>query len=308
MSIRPASPRGRSESELARAGYRACTRLAADHYENFPVASWFLPRRIRPAVAAIYAFARTADDIADEGDASTADRLAQLDRLASELDRIELGESPPEPPWAALADAVWRHGLPVAPFHDLLSAFRDDARGPSFADAGELMDYCRRSANPVGRLLLVLFQADTAVHRGQSDAICTALQLINFLQDLERDCAAGRIYIPRDEMHRFGVSPQALLAGTESRALRALIQHQATRANRLLLAGAPLATALPGRIGFELRLIVLGGSRILHRLSRRESVFARPVLRGNDWAYMMTRALLPRWQGRHRQPGCGNHL
>lgn len=288
----------------ATSGYRACSDLARHHYENFPVASWVLPQSIRPAVAAIYAFARTADDIADEGDAPIPERLADLDALGAELDLIEAGRTPRVPRAAALADTIRAHHLPLEPFRALLSAFREDARGPDFANAGDLMDYCRRSANPIGRLLLILFRADEPTSRGQSDAICTALQLINFAQDLVRDTARGRIYLPRDEMARFGVTTAQLENQLETPGLQALMQHQTQRANRLLLAGAPLGHRLKGRPGLELRLIVLGGSRILRRISRSDSVFERPALRANDWAYMAVRAVLPRWNpGRHH--GCG---
>ena len=152
--------------------------MPVDHYENFPVASWLLPKRLRRPVEAIYRFARSADDIADEGDASPAERLAQLAAYHAELDRIERGETPTDPVFGPLADAIRTHAIPLAPFRDLLSAFAQDVEKKRYASFGEVMDYCRRSANPVGRLMLHLYGDHDPRHLAYSDAICSSLQLI----------------------------------------------------------------------------------------------------------------------------------
>jgi len=259
--------------------YRWCRQLARSHYENFPVASFLLPRWQRDPVAAIYAFARRADDIADEGNANEARRLQQLDEMSEALRAIEQGTPPDQPLYLALADAIHRHALPTALFHDLLSAFRQDVTCKRYANFGELMDYCRRSANPVGRLLLHLNRQVDERKLAQSDAICSALQLINFLQDIGQDYDEnGRIYLPQDEMRRFAVSEDALRERRNSFELKELIRFQIRRASKLLGAGSPLGMELHGRFGLELRAIILGGARVLEKLYVQDDVFARPRL------------------------------
>jgi squalene synthase HpnC len=174
--------------------YRECRALAHSHYENFPVASHLLPRRMRDPVAAIYVFARRADDLADEGAASDAERLAALDNMAEHLEQTAAGRTPDDALWRALGDAIPRFGLPLMPFHDLLSAFRQDVIQHRFDRFDDLRDYARRSADPVGRLLLRLAEADTPRNIADSDRICTGLQLINFLQDLHQD------FVERDRL------------------------------------------------------------------------------------------------------------
>ncbi|QKT04771.1 squalene synthase HpnC [Ectothiorhodospiraceae bacterium 2226] len=274
------------------AAYRECEALARSHYENFPVASRLLPARLRRPIAVIYTFARRADDFADEGELTPAERLAALDAFGQALERLD---APREPLFVALADVVRTHQLPLQPFHDLLHAFRMDVTVTRYADLGELMHYCRHSANPVGRLLLHLFDAATPRNLGYSDAVCTALQLINFIQDVGQDLEErDRIYIPQDEMRRFGVDEAQLRARRNDFALRGLMDLQIKRARALLQAGAPLGRVLPGRVGFELRMIILGGERVLKALfERRDDVFARPRLGARDWASMLWRAALP---------------
>lgn len=279
------------DAELERA-YADCLRLAGSHYENFPVASWLLPRALRRPVAVIYAFARTADDLADEGDATPQARLAGLDAMSALLDAIAAGAPQDTALGRALADTVRTHALPLEPLRDLLSAFRQDVVKSRYADFGQVMDYCRRSANPVGRLLLHLLHDDDPRHIASSDAICSALQLINFHQDLHQDyLERGRIYLPQDEMTRFGVTEEHLRERRNDLALRQLMQLQYERARRLLRAGAPLAKQLRGRFGFELRLTVLGADRVLERLMRGADPFARPRLDLADWARIVWRAL-----------------
>lgn len=260
--------------------YAHCLALARSHYENFPVASWLLPRRLRYPIAAIYTFARTADDLADEGERPPHVRLAGLQNLAAQLHAIEAGKQPQDDLGIALADSIARHHLPLQPFHDLLSAFSQDVIQKRYADFGQVMDYCRRSANPIGRLLLHLLNRSDAHDLACSDAICSALQLINFYQDLAQDYLENdRIYIPVDEMLRFNVSENQFRNRQTDPPMQQLMQFNYQRAERLLRAGAPLAKRLPGRIGWELRLTVLGGLRILYQLKRSTNdVFARPRL------------------------------
>jgi phytoene synthase len=266
--------------------------MSVGHYENFPVASLLLPRRLRPAVAAIYWFARTADDFADEGERLPAERLAQLDAYRTELARIAAGGVPQSPRFVELAAVIRRYGLPVQPFGDLLDAFSQDVLKQRYRTFDEVLDYCRRSANPVGRLMLRLYGAAAPGDVARSDAICTALQLVNFWQDVALDWRKGRIYLPQDEMARFGVSETHLAEARADDAWQRLMAFQTARARALLESGAPLARALPGRIGWELRMVVQGGLRILERIDRvRGDVFRRrPVLRAPDWPLMLWRA------------------
>ncbi|MCZ4305774.1 squalene synthase HpnC [Zoogloeaceae bacterium G21618-S1] len=240
--------------------------MPVDHYENFPVASFLLPARLREPVEAIYAFARSADDIADEGDAPAVVRLAQLNDYRRELHLIEQGKPSTAPVFTRLAPHIAAHDLPIQRFRDLLDAFSQDVGKTRYTDYAELLDYCRRSANPVGRLMLRLYRADTPPHLVMSDAICTSLQLINFWQDVAIDWQKRRIYLPANDMARFDVTETHLIEQRVDDAWRALMRFQVDRARALMHSGAPLATALPGRIGWELRLIVLGGLRILKRI------------------------------------------
>jgi squalene synthase HpnC len=267
--------------------------MTVNHYENFPVASFFLPARFRRPVALIYRFAREADDYADEGSASDRTRLDQLDRFRRELHRIEAG-APPGIPWfAVLGDIIRRHRLPVDAFHDLLTAFSRDVTKKRYADFAEVLDYCRHSANPVGRLLLVLYGGATQQNLAYSDAICSSLQLINFLQDVAIDYRKGRIYLPQDEMARFGVSEQQIAAGDAGGNWREFMAFQTERARELLDSGAPLGRILKGRIGLEMRMIIAGGDRILTGIARvGGDVFnRRPVLRWSDWPLMLLHSL-----------------
>lgn len=267
--------------------------MAVGHYENFPVGSLLLPRRLRTAVHTIYRFARTADDIADEGVATAQDRLNQLWQLDADLDRIRAGEPPELPLMQQLALVIQQHGLPLAPFYDLLSAFRQDVVKTRYQDFAELMDYCRRSANPVGRLMLALFGEKDSRLLAMSDGICSALQLINFLQDVAVDWQKDRVYLPADELSRFGITNAQIAAGDCSGQWTPMMLKQIERTRRILQAGAPLGRVLKGRFGMELRLIILGGDRILMKLHQNGGdVFkARPVLGWRDWLVMFWRAL-----------------
>ena len=278
------------------AAYAHCQDLARRHYENFPVASRFLPARLRRPVAAIYAFARQADDIADEGALPAAERHARLSDYRARLDAIAAGETVTDPVFLALADTIARHALPVSLFHDLLSAFEQDIDTRRYASFAEVQDYCRRSANPVGRLLLHLYDRATPANLAHSDCICTALQLINFLQDLAQDMDENdRLYIPLDEMQAHGVREDDFRRRRTTPAMRALIAAQIARAATLLEQGRPLGRALPGRAGLEMRLIIAGGTRILQRLqAQSEDVFSRPRLGRLDKLRLLLQALFYR--------------
>ncbi|HKN11415.1 MAG TPA: squalene synthase HpnC [Pseudomonadota bacterium] len=268
--------------------------MSVAHYENFPVASRLVPAALRGAVVAIYAFARAADDIADEGDDPPAARLAQLDAYAAMLDRIERGEVPSAAPFAALAAAIDRHALPMHLFHDLLSAFRQDVIKPRYATYDEVLDYCARSANPIGRLLLHLYHAHDAGNLGHADAICSGLQLTNFWQDIAVDWRKGRVYLPREDLDRFGVSEAQIARAQYDDNWSRLLAFEVARTRAMLEAGRPLTRALPLRLGLELKFILAGGLRILAAIdSVRGDVFRhRPQLRRRDWVAMSASALM----------------
>jgi squalene synthase HpnC len=270
-------------------------RIAHDHYENFPVASWLLPRALRGPVAAIYVFARQADDHADEGGHPAETRLAALDAMERDLDATLAGAPPAAPPWPALAATFTAHELPDAPLRALLSAFRQDVTQSRYADFDAVLDYCSRSADPVGRLLLHLNGAATDENLREADAICTALQLINFLQDIEQDFVErGRLYIPQADLQRHSVTEQTLAAGVPTAPIAALLEEQIERAAARLAAGAALPARLRGRFALEIKLIVRGGWRIVERLRREKphAPFARPRLDAADRRWI-ARGLLP---------------
>ena len=263
--------------------------MAVDHYENFPVASILLPKHIRRAVEVIYYFAREADDIADEGNISSEERLAKLDEFRAELNRFGTDQKNQTPLFEALESIAFKFNLPIQLLHDLLDAFSQDVVKKRYENYDELLDYCRRSANPVGRLLLHLYEAATPKNLAYSDNICTSLQLINFWQDVEKDYKIGRIYLPLDEMARFGVTEADIAAGQADQAWQQLMQYQVQRARQMMKDGAPLGTILSGRIGLEMRLIIAGGNRILSKLEKvnYDMYRHRPVLRPHDWLIML---------------------
>jgi hydroxysqualene synthase len=266
-----------------------------DHYENFPVASWLWPPQSRAAVAAIYHFARTADDIADEGLATAAERRALLADYAAALHRAARGDT--QGRWqgvfAPLAAAISEHRLPLEPLTDLLSAFVQDTANPVYPDRGALLDYCARSANPIGRLLLHLAAVTERESLVQSDAICTALQLINFWQDLSVDLPRGRVYVPEADAAHFGLGTRQLLRAADSNASRALVRALVAWARETMLAGAPLVHRMPGRMGWELRLVVQGGLRVLDKLEAGgcNALSQRPTIAKADLPRMAWRAL-----------------
>lgn len=270
--------------------------MAVEHYENFPVASLLLPAPLRPAVTAIYAFARSADDFADEGELPADERLRLLAGYQAELDRIERGEQTDHPIFQRLRPHIAEHGLPLQLFRDLLDAFAQDVVKERYATYDELIDYCRRSADPVGRLLLHLFRAATPENLKRSDAICSALQLINHWQDVGIDIRKGphgRIYLPLDEMARFHVHEEDLQGRVASADFCMLMAFQVDRARALMLEGSPLGRDLPGRIGLEIRTIVAGGLHILAKIEAAgyDVFHHRPVLGNLDWPRILLKAL-----------------
>ncbi len=285
------------DAKLA-AAYHHCLGVVHGHYENFPVASLLLPARLRGPVAAIYAFARRADDHADEGELAPEERLRRLDLEARALDG-DPDALPGDPVHLALADTIALHDLPRGLLHDLLTAFRMDVTKPRYADHEELLDYCRHSANPVGRLLLHLFGHATPLNLGHADAICTALQLINLWQDLAQDIGErGRLYLPRADWEAAGIAEAQLLACADSPALGRVLALQLDRAEALMHRGMPLGGALPGRLGLEIRLTVEGGLAVLAACRSRRDSFARPRIPRAARPGLLWRALWPtrRWR------------
>ena len=272
--------------------YRHCRQLAFGHYENFPVASMLLPQPQRDAIAAIYAYARTADDFSDEPEFA-AKRVALLKSWMAKLDK-PAGE---DPIFVALQDAIQTYRLPRQLLKDLLLAFLQDCAQTRYRDIGQLLGYCKLSADPVGRLVLRVFDLDTPANLKASDDICTALQLANHWQDLAADVQLrDRIYLPQDELKRFGVSEAQLKAGHFTAALGELMQLQVDRAESLFAAGEELPGRLPGRLGLEIRLTLLGGRRILSKIRKQgyDTLAARPRLTGNDAPGMLLAACLGR--------------
>jgi squalene synthase HpnC len=266
--------------------------LSKTHYENFPVASVLMPRRLREPVALIYAFARQADDFADEDDIDAHTRIALLNGYRQQLDHIAAQQPCQDAFFDALAASLQQHQLPLAPLYDLLDAFTQDVTKTRYQHFDELLDYCRRSANPVGRLMLHLYDAATPENIAHSDNICSALQIINFLQDIAIDYQKNRIYLPQDELRQFGISEADIANGNTNAAWWQMMQFQIQRARQMLANGKPLGRILQGRIGLEMRLIIAGGETILDRLQQgRGDVFNhRPVLRSWDWINMLFKA------------------
>ena len=269
--------------------------MGVDHYENFPVASVLCPPALRPVVVAIYHFARTADDLADEGDAPAPERLADLAAYRADLTRVYQGIEP-SPRWRPVFEAIARcrrsHALPQPLLDALLDAFEQDVRNPRYESREQLLDYCARSANPIGRLLMHLYGITDARSLQQSDAICSALQLVNFWQDLSVDLPRGRIYVPQQDLDHHGTDvPQLLDDGQGARA-RALVRSLCEWATSLMQQGAPLALRVPGRAGWELRLVVQGGLRILEKIAAMDfcSVRRRPKLSAVDVPALLWRA------------------
>lgn len=308
-STAPPSP------DVVERAYRACARVARDHYENFPVASMLVPTRMRRGVAAVYAFARRADDFADEPGYSDGERLRLLDDWQQRLLGAAAGSTPSESMddliFVAVADAMQVHQLPVSLFADLLSAFRQDVTVRRYQTWNDVLDYCARSANPVGRLVLrIAGHKNDALDRA-SDALCTALQLTNFWQDFARDWTNGRLYVPIADRDAGGAreadldraaaavsaSPAVATIVPMPAAWKAVLREMTQRTRRLFAEGRPVCDGVQGRLKYELRLTWLGGTRILDRLEQADfEVFAnRPTLTARDIAPLVWR--MAAWMG-----------
>ncbi len=276
--------------------------LSQSHYENFPVASWFLPKALREPIAVIYQFARQADDFADEGDLTVEERLALLNAFEDDLNLLVAYIRPDNPFFNLLRDTIKHHSLPYEPFYDLLSAFKQDVVKTRYENFDEIQDYCKRSANPIGRLLLHLYGAYQPVNVGHADQICTALQLINFYQDvaidLQKNEGKQRIYLCQEEMQAFGITEAMLVDYANGKPIDDIWTQfmgiNLHRAKALLYAGSPLGKVLKGRIGLELRMMIAGGERIIQKIEAvNGDVFnQRPSLTKRDWLWISCRALL----------------
>ncbi|HEY9210389.1 MAG TPA: squalene synthase HpnC [Methylotenera sp.] len=276
---------------------------AAGHYENFPVASVFLPKKLREPIALIYSFARQADDFADEGDFTIEQRLSALNKFRDELDLLQAYIKPQTAFFATLGVMIRSRNLPFMPLYDLLDAFSQDVTKIRYQNFREVLDYCTHSANPIGRLLLHLYQAATPNNIELSDNICSALQIINFLQDIAIDFKKNdgkqRIYMCQDELLKFGITEQQIAAFVNASApvdkqWQQFMQFNLQRARALLIAGKPLGRILKGRVGLEMRMIIAGGERIITKINRvNGDIFNhRPTLNKWDWLLVLTKALL----------------
>lgn len=269
--------------------------LAQTHYENFPVGSFLLPREFRRPIRLVYAFARVADDLADEGEQSEQSRLKNLDLWEGELKRALTGEKGSDF-FRELAGVIARYSIPPLLFSELIEAFRMDARGTTYDTFEAVKFYCRHSANPVGRILLHLFDSATEELCSYSDAICTALQLTNFWQDLSVDIKRNRVYIPLEDFERFDLTLEDLRCGAGTGRIRPLLKFQVERTNQFFLDGMPLLRWVDKRFAFELRLTVYGGLRILKKVAAQnyDTLHQRPTLSNYDRALLFARSLLIR--------------
>ena len=261
--------------------YAWCLQLAQSHYENFPVASVLLPAKLRRPIAAIYAFARTADDFADEGDAPASERIAKLNAYSQTLQQIATQQyEGNDPIFIAVADCVERYQLPIQLFEDLLIAFRQDVTKTRYEDFATVLEYCRYSANPVGRLILHLQGTPTEQQLQQSDAVCSSLQLINFFQDVVQDLTEqNRIYLPQDLLQDAGLNDQNLLKAS-SQQIAPVLKTLYRKTTELMASGIPLGASIDGRLGWEIRAMTLGGLKTLDKLQQQpdEAMLSRPRL------------------------------
>lgn len=283
MSLRP-EQFSYYQKKLLKAAYCYCAAINRAHYENFPVASILMPSRLRPAVHAIYAFSRVADDFADEAEFEGR-RMEFLNQWESQLTQ----ETPLHPVFLALKDARQKHDLPLGLFVDLLHAFKQDVIKNRYANFAELLDYCRYSANPVGRLVLHLFEEASDENLAASDKICTALQLTNFWQDVAVDLEKDRIYLPQEDLRNFSITEDELFSGNLSEKFTSLMHFEMDRTRKIFLEGAVLGMKLKGRLGVEIRLTWLTGMTVLKKI--RHVIFdvfqKRPELHKGDFIRLL---------------------
>jgi len=281
--------------------YRHCMHLARNHYENFPTASLFIRRDLRPAVAAIYAFARAADDMADEGDDAADKRLKQLDAWEVLLERCE-HETVNHPVFMALGDAIHTYSLPASCLHDLLTAFRMDVSIHAYATIDELLFYCRHSANPVGRLILALHGISHPIALSASDAICTALQLTNFWQDFSRDIPSGRCYLPEEWLKSANLGSEDLLEKDVSEHIAPVLAQAIEYTDMLFTKGNALMPFLPFRLKLQIAATLRGGRKILREVQHsHDPLHQRPALQKHTWLFLaplvLADALSPPYRG-----------
>jgi len=272
--------------------YQHCQQIVRNHYENFPVASWFLPKHLRQPISVIYAFARHADDLADEGDLEDNQRLEQLEAYHAEFEAALSESTSNDPVLFALIDVINKHQLPTELFYDLLTAFKMDTKTKRYQNFDEVLNYCHYSANPVGRLLLHLHKQNTPENLKNSDSICTALQLINFYQDIQQDYKENnRIYIPLDELEKFMVTEEHFAKSQNDQPIKDLMLYQIKRAEKMMIMGSTLGNSLSGLFGMEIRMICQGGLRISKKLQKIPNVFNRPRLTKADKFVMLMYAI-----------------
>jgi len=273
-----------------------CRRLARTHYENFSVATWFLPKRLRQHFFNVYAYCRVADDLGDEsGDAQLSLRL--LDQWEAELDACYRG-SPRHPVFVALSETVRSRDVPRQPFADLLQAFRQDQRVTRYASFDELLRYCQYSANPVGRLVLYVCGYRDAESQRLSDFTCTALQLANFWQDVAVDFGKGRIYLPLEDLRRFGIEERQIAERRATPQFVALMKFQVERARRWFQQGLPLSRRVERELAVDIELFTGGGQEILNAIERQgyDVLAKRPVISRPRKLWLVLRAALGRWR------------
>ncbi len=280
-------------SERLMSSYQACQNIARSHYENFPVASFLLPVHLRRPIAAIYAFARTADDIADEGSICRDTRLEMMTRFESNLYDLQYGKPPTEAIFIALEHTIESFNLPIQLFYDLLTAFRQDILKDRYQNFTEVKDYCHYSANPVGRLLLHITGQSSPENLLLSDSICTGLQLINFIQDVQIDLNhKNRCYIPLEELEEFEINLSDIRQGFISENYQALIAKQLLRATEIYQHGLSLGQILPGFFGLEIRFIIACGQKLIEKLHTRQTAYDRPIMRKYDMFLILCKLLL----------------
>jgi squalene synthase HpnC len=273
--------------------FEYCQKIAYEHYENFPVASRFIPADKRSYIAAVYAFARAADDYADEPGYTPAERIENINRWEKLLDDCFNGEAA-HPVFIALAETVERFQIPGELFHNLLTAFRSDVITHRYETFEQVLDYCSCSANPVGRLVLMLFNYRSELMMMHSDNICTALQLTNFWQDVSVDLQKNRLYIPREDLDQFGVSEDEVFQHTSSTRFRKLLSFEVARTERLFREGKPLLQEVGKDLRFELKLTWNGGMSILGKIKAQgyDVLRRRPHLSTVDKVKLFLRTLV----------------
>ncbi len=273
--------------------YQVCANIVQQHYENFPVASILLPKKLRQPISAIYSFARTADDLADEGDLNPQARLNSLEHYAQSFEEILAGSTKNDDPvLIALKDTIAKFELSPELLTDLISAFKQDIIKTRYQNFDEVLDYCRRSANPVGRLLLQLVKKDQAHVQKLSDSVCTALQLINFYQDIGQDFDENnRIYLAQDEMNKAGINESHLAKRINDKKLTSFMKQQVQRADHMLMSGYPLCRHIGGRLGFELKMTIHAAHKVANKMLVTQDCFIRPRLSKIDWPMILLMSL-----------------